>query len=285
MASPLQQPSLQNQVPDELLIAHIMQLHESISKLESLRPSKQVNALLTQLVKLCTLPSSIEVSNLPNEVQAMRGSLIRLCGEAEALLELEFAALVCQTPNPTNNLHLFPYYGNYVKLANLEYNILRDNGIVNPKKVAFVGSGPMPLTSIILATHHLFVSIFDNYDIDDSANTMARKIVSSDAELERRMRFKTQDVMEAREELGEYDLIFLAALVGMSKEEKMKVIAHVRKHMKPGGALLLRSVKAARAFLYPVVEEDHLSGLEVLSVFHPMNDVINSVILARKPCN
>ncbi len=63
----------------------------------------------------------------------------------------------------------------------------------------------------------------------------------------------------------------------------MKIIGHIRKYMKEGGILLVRSADGARAFLYPVVEENDLVGLEVLSIFHPSNDVINSVVIVRKP--
>lgn len=66
-------------------------------------------------------------------------------------------------------------------------------------------------------------------------------------------------------------------------EEKVKILGHVRKYMKKGGILLVRSAKGARAFLYPVVEENELVGFEVLSIFHPTDDVINSVVLVRKP--
>ncbi|XP_027344375.1 nicotianamine synthase-like [Abrus precatorius] len=271
------------QIPAELLIAQIMQLHASISKLESLRPSKQVNSLFTHLVNLCTLPSSIDIEALPQEVKIMRENLIKLCGHAEGLLELEFSTFISLTPKPLNNLTLFPYYGNYVKLANLENKILEENGVVNSKKVAFVGSGPMPLTSIIMATHHMESTHFDNFDIDEKANEMARKIVASDATLERRMKFETQDIMEVRERLGQYDCIFLAALVGMSREAKNKILGHIRRYMKEGGVLLVRSAKGARAFLYPIVEEHDMVNFEVLSIFHPTNDVINSVVLLRKP--
>ncbi|KAK7268132.1 hypothetical protein RIF29_20819 [Crotalaria pallida] len=271
------------QIPTEILITQITQLHASISKLESLKPSKQVNSLFTQLVKLCTLPSSIEIVALPQEVLKIRESLINLCGRAEGLLELEFATFISHTPKPLHNLTLFPYYGNYVKLANLENKILKDNGMLHAKKVAFVGSGPMPLTSIIMATHHMQFSHFDNFDIDDKANEMAHKIVASDAALERRMKFETQDIMGVKERLGEYDCIFLAALVGMSKEAKVKIMGHIRMYMKEGGLLLVRSAKGARAFLYPIVEEHDLVDFEVLTIFHPTNDVINSVVLLRKP--
>ncbi|KAJ1434276.1 S-adenosyl-L-methionine-dependent methyltransferase [Sesbania bispinosa] len=275
--------NIETQIPAELLIAQIMQLHATISKLESLRPSKQVNSLFTQLVKLCTLPSSIDIEALPQEVQSMRESLINLCGRAEGLLELEFSTFISHTPNPLKNLTLFPYYGNYIKLANMENKILKENGVVHPKKVAFVGSGPMPLTSIIMATHHMDTTHFDNFDIDEKANEVARKIVASDAALEKRMKFETQDIMEVRERLGQYDCIFLAALVGMSREAKLKILGHIRKYMKEGSVLLVRSAKGARAFLYPIVEEHDMVNFEVLTIFHPTNDVINSVVLLRKP--
>ncbi|XVF34239.1 hypothetical protein REPUB_Repub18cG0042400 [Reevesia pubescens] len=275
--------NFESQIPVEILVARVIQIHDSISKLESLRPSKQVNTLFTHLVKLCTLPSNIDINVLPQEVQDMRENLILLCGRAEGLLELEFATFLSKIPQPLNNVNLFPYYGNYVKLASLEYRILSENGVVQPKKVAFVGSGPMPLTSIVMATHHMKSTNFDNFDIDEAANDVARQIVASDGEFEKRMKFVTRDIMEVREKLGEYDCIFLAALVGMSKEEKLKIVGHVRKYMKEGGFLLVRSANGARAFLYPVVEEHGLPGFEVLSIFHPTNEVINSVVLVRKP--
>ncbi|OMO98157.1 Nicotianamine synthase [Corchorus capsularis] len=275
--------NFESQIPAEIIVASIIQLHDSISKLESLRPSKQVNSLFTHLVKLCTLPSNIDIEALPQDIKDIREKLILLCGRAEGLLELEFATFLSKIPQPLNNLNLFPYYGNYVKLAGLEYRILSENGVVQPKKVAFVGSGPMPLTSFVMATHHMKSTHFDNYDIDEAANDVARKIVASDVEFEKRMQFVTRDIMEVREKLEEYDCIFLAALVGMSKEEKLKIVAHVRKYMKAGGFLHVRSAKGARAFLYPVVEEHDLRGFELISTFHPTNEVINSVVLVRKP--
>nr|KYP36703.1 Nicotianamine synthase [Cajanus cajan] len=62
-----------------------------------------------------------------------------------------------------------------------------------------------------------------------------------------------------------------------------KVINHLAKFMAPGAFLVLRSAHGARAFLYPVVDPcSDLKGFEVLSVFHPTDEVINSVIVARK---
>ena len=86
-----------------------------------------------------------------------------------------------------------------------------------------MGSGPTPITSFVLDTHHMKATCFDNFDINEFANNVGRQI-----ELEKRMKFKTRNTMEAKEELGEYDCIFLEALDGMTKEEKMKITGHVR---------------------------------------------------------
>ncbi|GJS59478.1 nicotianamine synthase, S-adenosyl-L-methionine-dependent methyltransferase [Tanacetum coccineum] len=88
--------------------------------------------------------------------------------------------------------------------------------------------------------------------------------------------------MDVTDKLKDYDVIFLAALVGMNIDDKNKVIQHLAKYMAPGAILMLRSAHGARAFLYPVVDPNVLDGFNVLSIFHPDDDVINSVVISRK---
>ncbi|OMO86275.1 Nicotianamine synthase [Corchorus capsularis] len=266
------------------LVTKVCELYEQISRLESLKPSKDVNMLFTQLVVTCMPPYPIDVTKLCKNIQEIRSKLIRLCGEAEGLLESHFSTLLGSYENPLHHLNIFPYYSNYLKLSQLEFNILTKHYSSQnvPTKIAFIGSGPLPLTSIVLASNHLPTTTFHNYDIDPSANSKALKLVSSDPDLSERMFFHTMDIMDVTNELKEFDVVFLAALVGMDKDEKVKVIDHLGKFMAPGAILMLRSAHGARAFLYPVVDPCDLRGFEVLSVFHPTDDVINSVVLARK---
>uniref|UniRef100_A0A6N2LLX0 Nicotianamine synthase n=1 Tax=Salix viminalis TaxID=40686 RepID=A0A6N2LLX0_SALVM len=114
----------------------------------------------------------------------MRESLIKLCGHERGLLEIEFATFLSKIHQPLNNLNLFPYYENYVELASIEYRILNESGVSQPRKVALCGSGPLPLTSFIMATHHMKFTHFDNFDIDGAANDVASQIVASDPELD-----------------------------------------------------------------------------------------------------
>ncbi|KAK6911649.1 Nicotianamine synthase [Dillenia turbinata] len=270
---------------EELLVERVCEIYQKLSKLESLKPSKAVNMLFTQLVLTCMPPIPIDVNKLPKHVQDMRSKLIKLCGEAEGLLETHFSSLLGSFENPLHHLNIFPYYSNYLKLSLLEFTLLSKHFTHNsiPNKIAFVGSGPLPLTSIVLASFHLTKATFHNYDIDPSANSNAYCLVTSDPDLSKRMFFHTTDIMNVTSGLRDFEVVFLAALVGMDKEDKVKVIDHLAKHMAPGALLMLRSAHGARAFLYPIVDPcNDLHGFEVLSVFHPSDEVINSVIVARK---
>eukprot|EP01018_Ginkgo_biloba_P003118 Gb_05072 [translate_table: standard] len=266
----------------EVLVARVIKLYAKISKLNSLKPSKRVNTLFGQLVRLCSRPNSIDVRSLDESVQETRSRLICLCGEAEGLLESHFAEILGRLPQPLVQMYVFPYYSNYWKLALMEYKMLCENEIPVAKKLAFVGSGPLPFTSILLALHHLPSTAFHNYDVDPSANAMAGNLVAAHPDLSKRMTFHTCNILKVTEDLAEYDVVFLAALVGMDKAQKIEVLQHLAKHMLPGSVLLLRSAHGARGFLYPVVDEEDLSGFQVVSVIHPTDEVINSVILARK---
>ena len=85
--------------------------------------------------------------------------------------------------------------------------------------------------------------------------------------------------MNVTNALKDYEVVFLAALVGM---DKVKFVDRLAKYMAPGALLMLRSAHGTRAFLYPVLDPCDLCGFEVLSEFHPTDDLINSVAIARK---
>ncbi|KAH0850701.1 LOW QUALITY PROTEIN: hypothetical protein HID58_095317 [Brassica napus] len=234
---------------EEQLVNTICDLYEKISKLESLKPSEDVNILFSQLVFTCIPPNpNIDVAKMVTQsrVQETRQSSSR----SVAKPKLEFDLL-------TQNI----------------------NGLV-PRNVAFIGSGPLPLTSIVLASSHLKETVFHNFDIDPSANALASLLVSSDPDISQRMFFHTVDIINVTESLKSFDVVFLAALVGMNKEDKVRVIEHLQKHMAPGAVLM--SAHGPRAFLYPIVEPCDLQGFEVLSIYHPTDDVINSVVISKK---
>lgn len=268
---------------EEMLIQTVTEIYAKISVLPCLKPSMEVNELFTELVLACIPPSSIDVNKLSDEVQGMRSKLIELCGEAEGLLESHYSAILGAFENPIEHLSIFPYYQNYIKLSLLEYTMLARHAATLPSRVAFIGSGPLPMTSIVLAMRHLPATRFVNYDMDSDANELGKRLIAGDRDLSARMITRTANVLSVTDELREFDVVFLAALVGMDREEKARVLEHIQNYMAPGALLMLRSVHGARSFLYPVIDACRdLHGFELLSVYHPMDEVINTVIVARK---
>ncbi|KAI0528956.1 hypothetical protein KFK09_001500 [Dendrobium nobile] len=273
---------------EEKLITIITQLYNTISNLPSLHPSPQVNSLFSSLVSTC-IPSypSLSLSSLSPSTLSMRSHLISLCSSAESFLELHYSSILLQLSLTSSSLlpHLpvFPYFSNYLSLSLLESSLLFSHLLHPPPLIAFLGSGPLPLSSIILASRHFPSSTFHNFDIDPSATAKASALIANDNSLAARMEFITADASEiGGDRLRSYGVVFLAALVGLDKEQKVGVIEHLSRHMAPGAMLVVRSAHGARMFLYPVVEPADLKGFEVLSVYHPDDEVINSVIVARK---
>jgi len=80
------------------------------------------------------------------------------------------------------------------------------------------------------------------------------------------------------------DVVVLAALVGPSPREKLEVLAAVTQRMRPGAFLVVRSAHGLRTLLYPPLHLDDLDTavLEPLVEVHPLNEVVNSLLIARR---
>uniref|UniRef100_A0ACD5ZIC0 Uncharacterized protein n=2 Tax=Avena sativa TaxID=4498 RepID=A0ACD5ZIC0_AVESA len=276
------------------LVKKIAGLHAAISKLPSLSPSPEVNALFTALVAACVPPSPVDVAMLGGKVQRMRDELVRLCADAEARLEAHCSDALAALDHPLRHLRLYPFYDNYVALSDLEHRLLSRHApdrLAAPARVAFLGSGSLPLSSLLLAARHMPDAAVDSFDRCGDANDRARRLLlrrdDGGGGVATRMSFRTADVEGLTHELGAYDVVFLAASVGVAVagEQKARVIAHLGQHMADGAALVVRSARGARGFLCPVVDPADVArgGFQVLAVHHPENKVIiNSVIVARK---
>ncbi|XP_026452232.1 nicotianamine synthase-like [Papaver somniferum] len=274
------------QQQEEILVKTVCEIYDKISKLESLKPSEDVNKLLAQLKLTCIPPNPIDTTKLCQKHQEIRTHLIQLRGESQSSLETHFSTKLGSYENPLDHIEEFPAYPNYIKLGLLEFTILgnhtKNDGQDPKSRIAFVGSGPLPLSSILLASNHLRNTSFQSYDFDESANYLATRLVSVDPDLSKRMFFHTTDILNVSDELSDYEVVFLGALVGINKNDKVKVINHLAKYMAPNSILMLRSAHGARGFIYPIVDLTDLKGFEVLQVFHPTNEVMCSIIIARK---
>ncbi|CAD6269647.1 unnamed protein product [Miscanthus lutarioriparius] len=126
------------------LVHKISSLTAAIVKLPSLSPSLEVNALFTNLVMACIPRSMMDVERLAPELQRMRASLIRLCADADALLEAHYSDLLATFDNPLDHLTLFPYFSNYLLLSQLEHALLAHH-VLGPRRLRRLRPAPAQL--------------------------------------------------------------------------------------------------------------------------------------------
>jgi len=261
---------------------HLRRLYDALAAAPDLRPGPTVDATFRDLVRLVVetpAPMAEAVLRHP-AVRDVVEHLRELCSEGEYHRELAWAERIAAAADPEAELELFPYVGNYRRLSVLEATAVAGAGGRPPARVAVVGSGPLPLTSFLLAGEG--GAAVDNIDRNVEALTASRR---ADALGVAGLGFHLADVGDGpvapAVTLAGYDLVVLAALVGLAPARKREVIGHLAAAMDPGALLLVRSARGLRTLLYPAVGRAALAGFDVLHVVHPDGDVINSVILAR----
>ncbi|KAF2006293.1 Nicotianamine synthase [Amniculicola lignicola CBS 123094] len=311
-----------------VLIDEIIDIYHALSYLPELVPGPQVNALLTRLVNLCIEPYdssfTAQIFETPG-ISTLYKHLRPMCAEAEAHLEMHWAQHIISTASPTvaqipalhskkgngngdaelgsptSLLHAFPYYDNYIDLTRLEGSILEaflpsytsSTRPTAPRKILFIGCGPLPLTSICLLERYPETTIH-NIDRDITALDTARKLAGVlGGSVEQRLTWACEDVgvsktvkncVAKKEDWRPFDVVFFAALVGMGTEEKVRMLELLAKRLTPGTLVVVRSARGLRGMLYPVFElsgELEKSGYDVLVELHPWTKVVNSVVVLR----
>jgi nicotianamine synthase len=149
----------------------------------------------------------------------------------------------------------FPYFSNYVDLTRMELAAIHAVNASPIKKIAFLGSGPLPLTSLRLChtlSNNITVLNIDNNSlaISQSSNLCARL-----GRRGRGMEVKCSDAGSELCDLKDFDVVYLAALVGSSQEEKEGLLVGVVGRMREGAVLVVRSAWGLRRLLYAVCEK------------------------------
>lgn len=261
----------------EEITASVSGVYRELAACDDLRPGPGVDELFGRLVRLVLTAPAETVPAVLNdvEIQQLAPRLRALCARGEGELELAWADRIVAGRQPREELARFPYAANYRQLSRMEIGVLASALPPRVRSLAFVGSGPLPLSSFHLADG-LDVHV-DNLDRDPAALRAGERVAAAlgyDA-----LCFREADVLDA--DLSGYDVVVLAALVGDTFEAKRRVLAHLAATMRPGALLLARSARGLRTLLYPPIDRTALDGFEPLTEVHPVNDVINSAILAR----
>lgn len=258
--------------------AQALSLYKRLKRKSSLKPSVDTNNLFSSLVKLALSVEANTYQEFPPSVQAILPDIHTLASHGEYELEQYWAKRIIASPFPAIELEQYPYYHNYEQLTQLEYQSLRVLGERRITRVLFVGSGPLPLSAILLArTFGVRVTCLDK---DEDAVRLSGKLIEK-LGLSHVIEVAHKDILSTIT-LAEYDVVFLGALVGMTEQEKLDVINHLYTHVRPGALIVIRTAHQGRRLLYPFFDERKISNFALHAVIEPKNEVVNSIILAEK---
>ncbi|WP_162453332.1 nicotianamine synthase family protein [Phytoactinopolyspora mesophila] len=255
----------------------ICDIYRELDSHPDLRPGPRVDELFSRLVRLVISTPDEQAADILGDpvVRGLTPRLRELCARGEFELETFWADTIAAGEDPHAELARFPYLENYQLLCRMELDAVT-KAVQRPiRSMAFAGSGPLPLSSLVLA-QELGITI-DNLDHNPGAVDTSRRLAAR-LRLDN-LRVHAADVAAA--DLSRYDVVILAALVGSSPAEKAAVLRRISVSMSPGAVLLIRSARGLRTLLYPEVDPQAIDGFEVLDVIHPSGEVINSAILAR----
>jgi nicotianamine synthase len=264
------------------VVGQVRALYEALAARPTLVPGPEIDELFGRLVSLAIDPTAARdaaaVLADPAVVEILP-SLRRLCADGEFELERCWSRRIVEHSDPRGELARFPYHRNYTDLTRLERHAVTGLTSAPPRRVLFIGSGPLPLTSLMLAQRH--GCRVDNLDLEPEAARLGAAL--ADAVGTGGLGFHAGDVLEDPLDLRGYDLVYLAALAGLDPGAKTRLLDHLGRRLRPGTVVLARSAHSLRGLLYPVLDPDDLPGLDALAVVHPYTDVVNSVVVARVP--
>lgn len=144
----------------------------------------------------------------------------------------------------------------------MELHALFSMSPVKPRSFAFIGSGPLPLTSLCIAdiinkeaSSSGSPIRIHNIDRDQQAISLSSSLCQKLGRRAKSLTFQCTEAVEgrSRQDLKSFDVVYLAALVGSTKAQKQGIISDIAGRMRPGTFLVLRSAHSLRSLLYPVL--------------------------------
>lgn len=239
---------------------------ERVENLETLKPCEETNQVLSGLVNDIIEENISEKELEVEEIHRLR----KICGEAEFELEKQWAEKIIESENPRQKIRDFPYYENYVKLAEFEYSTLV--GCCNDikKNAVFVGGGPLPMTALTFAKHYGFdITVMDR---SQEAVEKSRKLLEA-------LNINGKVIESSAEEFTdfrEYDIIHVASMVGTNKEEELEVFKKIKSQLDKHTHIIGRTVHGNRRLLYRPVSNKVKEMFKVEAERRPSTDIVNS---------
>ena len=274
------------ELSQEYIIEEILGLHRDIRDLSDEEilygPSDQNGELFRKLDALITLEMDDKTAQeilQKKELEPVFTDIIRFRNLYTVKLETEHANEVLANESPWDVLEQFPFYGNYLKLVRTEYEGL---GLKPGDTVAFLGSGPLPLTLIVF---------FREYGV----KSIGIEQVSTRANLSRRLIEKlglSEDItivngnhfsLDGKDFGANLDSGVRALMVAAQAESKKEIFEHLLKVMPLGSRISCRIYeKGLRKLLNGNCLLDLPEGFDEQMRVHPEPPVYNTVVFLEK---
>ena len=141
----------------------------------------------------------------------------------------------------------------FERLVNRELSLLNGDP---PRKILFVGSGPLPISAfhIQLATNQPI----DCLDSNPSAVQISRQVIEK---LGLKDQMRVFNGFGESFDISEYDLILIALLA----KPKRRILRNLRKRAAPGCRILCRTAFSLRTLVYEPTPEIALGGFQLLA--------------------
>lgn len=258
----------------------ILSIHGELSSAKDLKPSERINTAFSELVGMVQdTPADLSKDILNDkEIRRIKDDLRRMSSKAESELELFWVKNALKSSDAQKILSIFPYYMNYEKMTDLEIESMQLCDVHGNHKALFVGSGPLPLSSIMMA-RKCGISI-DNLDMDKEACTLSKKLVER-VGLSGVISTIKGNILDIQDLTG-YQTIFITALTGENEHEKTRIIDHVVARSKKNTHIVMRSVSDLGTLLYPEITSAQLKDIEVIRRSQSPRDIINNIIIGKK---
>ncbi len=192
-----------------------------------------------------------------------------------SLHELQLAREISRSDMPWTLFSSYPLYDRYIRLVSRE---MRGLGLQEGSRIAFVGSGPLPISLILIGS--LFGHPCFGVDTDERAVTASRQVVHR-LGLADRIHLLQGDERTLRE--ADWDAVLVAALAE-PKKRIFRALGEIIDEKGFSPPIAARTYTGMRAVLYHQLSEDDTSGFQRVLIVPPEGRVNNTtIILERTP--
>ncbi|POS86192.1 hypothetical protein EPUL_003296 [Erysiphe pulchra] len=241
-----------------ILIKKILFLHGQMVSLRQSGSTSEIGDLFSELRLICIRSVDDRILENPRILEVI-SDLRGFCSDIETNLEKEWGLKAAGDESSTQEevcarIRAYPYFETYVRLIRAELSAMQSVKMEPIKKIAFIGSGAMPLTSLCLIGRltdtPTNISIL-NVDRDAEGLEISKTICERLGSKAQGMEFCLAEAGSSLE-LYDYDAVYLAALVGTTQEQKEDLLEQVTSKMRPGALLVTRGGRKLRSLIYTV---------------------------------